>query len=374
MEFMTGILHWLWKGVIVEMIIIKVMGGLGNQMQQYALYEKFRSMGKEAKLDISWFEDSVQQEHVLARRELELRLFEGLEFETCTPGEKRVLLGRGDFLGKIVRKINPKGYLYFQESDMYHPEIFSFTDRYLEGHWACEKYYQDILPVLRKKIRFPHSDINRQYMEKELNSQVIDNGRCENQIIDDYRNGKQITDNKTLIIEKIINKSKDSQKNIGSLNAEIRSRMESENSVSIHIRRGDYLDPVNARMFGGICTEEYYNAAEQYIRERVRNARFYLFSDDTAYLKEKYHGSEYTVIDWNKGRDSFYDMELMSCCKHNICANSTFSFWGARLNGAEDKIMIRPSKHKNSQTINPVVMQELWENWVLIDEKGSLWQ
>ena len=63
------------------MIIIKVMGGLGNQMQQYALYEKFRVLGRETKLDISWFEDEKQQEKVLAKRSLELRQFEGLQFE-----------------------------------------------------------------------------------------------------------------------------------------------------------------------------------------------------------------------------------------------------------------------------------------------------
>ena len=65
-----------------NMIIIRVMGGLGNQMQQYALYEKFRSLGKEAKLDISWFEDAAQQENVLAKRSLELRQFENLQFES----------------------------------------------------------------------------------------------------------------------------------------------------------------------------------------------------------------------------------------------------------------------------------------------------
>ena len=89
----------------------------------------------------------------------------------------------------------------------------------------------------------------------------------------------------------------------------------------------DSLDPENAAMFGGICTDSYYKSAEGYIRDRVTNPHFYLFSDAPAYLREHYKGEEYTVVDWNHGADSFYDMELMSCCKHNICANSTFSFW-----------------------------------------------
>lgn len=310
------------------MIIIKVMGGLGNQLQQYALYEKFRALGKETKLDISWFEDAAQQEKVLAKRSLELRQFDNLQFEKASREECEALLGKGalsgacglsgltGFLGKMKRKLNPASDKHFYETDMYHPEIFSFTDRYLEGHWACEKYYHDIMPLLREKIRFPESG---------------------------------------------------NPQNIRTM-----ERMEQENSVSVHIRRGDYLDPENAGMFGGICTDAYYETAMNYVREQLPDTHFYMFSDDPAYLKEHFQGAEYTIVDWNRGADSFFDCELMSSCRANICANSTFSFWGARLNGREDKITIRPAKHKNSQVIDPVRMHELWEGWVLVDEMGKV--
>ena len=199
---------------------------------------------------------------------------------------------------------------------MYHPEIFSFTDKYLEGHWACEKYYHDIMPLLQEKIRFPES--------------------------------------------------KNPQ------NLRTAERMEQENSVSVHIRRGDYLDPENAGMFGGICTDAYYEVAMAYVRERMPDVHFYLFSDDIPYLRQRFQGKEYSVADWNRGADNFYDIFLMSHCRANICANSTFSFWGARLNRTKDKIMIRPAKHKNSQVIDPAKMHELWEGWVLADEKGRV--
>lgn len=298
------------------MIIIRVMGGLGNQMQQYALYEKFKSLGKETRLDTSWFDNAFMQENVLARRSLELRLFDNLTFEACTPQERESLLGKEGLFSKLGRKLFPSKNKHFYESEMFHPEIFMFDDAYLEGHWACEKYYHDIMPLLQSKIIFPKND------------------------------------------------------NIQ--NNQLKSKMKSENSVSIHIRRGDYLDPENAAMFGGICTNNYYKSAEKYIRDRVTNPHFYLFSDDPAYLSEHYKGEEYTVVDWNHGADSFYDMELMSCCKHNICANSTFSFWGGRLNRTEKKIVIRPAKHKNSQQADPERMHELWENWVIIDEEGRI--
>ena len=309
------------------MIIIKVMGGLGNQLQQYALYEKFRSLGKEAKLDISWFEDEKQQEKVLARRSLELLLFDGLTFEKASRKEREALLGEDGgsgsglsgaaaFLRKVKRKLSPASDPHFYETDMYHPEIFSFENKYLEGPWACEKYYHDILPLLREKIRFP----------KSQNPE----------------------------------------------NARAAERMERENSVSVHIRRGDYLDPENAGMFGGICTDEYYETAMNQVREQLPDARFYMFSDDPAYLKKHFRGTEYTIVDWNHGADSFYDCWLMSHCRANICANSTFSFWGARLNPRTDKLMIRPAKHKNSQTIDPERMHALWEDWVLVDEEGRV--
>lgn len=309
------------------MIIIKVMGGLGNQLQQYALYEKFRSFGKEAKLDISWFEDEKQQEKVLARRSLELLLFDGLAFEKASRKEYEALLGEDGgsgsglsgaaaFLRKVKRKLSPASDPHFYETDMYHPEIFSFENKYLEGHWACEKYYHDILPLLREKIRFP----------KSQNPE----------------------------------------------NARAAERMERENSVSVHIRRGDYLDPENAGMFGGICTDEYYETAMNQVREQLPDVHFYMFSDDPAYLKKHFRGTEYTIVDWNHGADSFYDCWLMSHCRANICANSTFSFWGARLNPRTDKLMIRPAKHKNSQTIDPERMHALWEDWVLVDEEGRV--
>ena len=238
------------------MIVIRLMGGLGNQMQQYALYEKMRSLGKDARLDISWFEDEKQQEQVLARRKLELCMFDGLRFETCTEQERRRLTGGDGLTGRILRKLRLSGGKKFVESRMYHPEIFQLTDAYLEGFWACEKYYHDISELLQDKIRFP--------------------------------------------------------KSANILNEEIKKQILSENSVSIHIRRGDYLDPENAGMFGGICTDAYYEAAEKYVRERVERPHFFLFSDDTAYLREHYTGEEYTIVDWNKGEDSFFDMELMS--------------------------------------------------------------
>lgn len=298
------------------MIIVQVTGGLGNQMQQYAMYQKLLSMGKDAKLDISWFEQENRQRNVYARRELELNYFKNIKYETCTEEEKRKLAGNGSLGDKIKGKLFPGTKKIFYESEMYHPEIFGFEDKYLCGYFSCEKYYADIMEKLREQFVFPESGN---------------------------------PDNKRLA-----------------------GKMRAEESVSIHIRRGDYLDEENRAMFGNICTEEYYAGAVREMKQIYPSARFYIFSDDIAYAKEKYQGEEYTVVDANQGKDSFYDIWLMSNCKNNICANSTFSFWGARLNKGREKIMIRPTIHKNSQRFEPEKMHELWKDWVFIDNKGNI--
>ena len=300
------------------MIIIQVAGGLGNQLQQYALYRKFVRMGKEARLDLSWFDEVKQNngEAKVTSRNLELTCFDRLVYETCTREEKERLTGSDGLSGKLRRKLLPSTIHWFHESKMYHPEILSFEDMYLSGYFACEKYYSDILYDLREKIQFPPSG--------------------------------------------------------NSLNPELAQEMRECASVSVHIRRGDYLNEENRAMFGNICTDAYYRKAMELMKEEVPDAHFYLFSDDVSYVKQKYQGEEFTVVDINHGKDSFYDMWLMSNCRHNICANSTFSFWGARLNGNEGKIMIRPTIHKNSQVFRKEEMEELWQGWRFVSPEGKL--
>lgn len=300
------------------MIIIQVAGGLGNQLQQYALYRKLVRLGKEARLDLSWFHSLEEKKEAgkVTGREFELAYFDRLAYETCTREEREELIGAEGWKGKLRRKCFPFTVHWFHENKMYHPEIFSFENMYLSGYFACEKYYADILYDLREKIQFPISK--------------------------------------------------------NPLNREMAKEMQECDSVSMHIRRGDYLNPENKGMFGNICTPAYYQKAMEAIKEKVPNAHFYLFSDDSPYVKSNYTGRDFTVVDINDGKDSFYDIWLMSQCKHNICANSTFSFWGARLNPSEHKIMIRPTIQKNSQVFVKEEMEELWKGWKFISPEGVL--
>lgn len=128
-------------------------------------------------------------------------------------------------------------------------------------------------------------------------------------------------------------------------NLRILKDIRDNNSVSIHVRRGDYLSSTYASMFKSLG-REYYEAAVRIIRERVDNPKFYLFSDDPEYMKEAFDWLEpKEIVNINSGDNSFRDMQLMSNCKHNIVANSTFSQWGALLNDNAGHMTIYPSAY-----------------------------
>lgn len=116
------------------------------------------------------------------------------------------------------------------------------------------------------------------------------------------------------------------------------------NSVSLHIRRNDYLSDGYALGFGGICTPDYYHRATSYIQQRIVQPRFIIFSDDIGWCQNNLDIPEAVYVDCNYGSESWQDMFLMSQCKHNIIANSSFSWWGAWLNAHPDKIVIAPDK------------------------------
>lgn len=116
------------------------------------------------------------------------------------------------------------------------------------------------------------------------------------------------------------------------------------NAISLHVRRGDYLLAENVGSLGNICDKRYYQKAMDVINEKVENPVFYVFSDDIKWTIENIPLPENAVfVDWNRRQDSWQDMFLMSSCKHNIIANSSFSWWGAWLNNNENKLVIAPA-------------------------------
>ena len=135
--------------------------------------------------------------------------------------------------------------------------------------------------------------------------------------------------------------------------------IENSNSISLHIRRGDYLSEENIILYGNICTIEYYSMAISIIKEKTENAEFFIFSNDIKWVKENLQVDNSHYIDWNEKENSWQDMFLMSKCKHNIIANSTFSWWGAWLNQNPEKIIISPDRFFNKEDA-PDLIPDSW--------------
>lgn len=128
-------------------------------------------------------------------------------------------------------------------------------------------------------------------------------------------------------------------------NAELAGRIGQTMAVSLHVRRGDYVSDTKTNAAHGLCSLEYYRAAVLHIAKHVERPKFFVFSDDIAWVKTNLK-IDYPCryVDHNLGAESYNDMRLMSLCRHHIIANSSFSWWGAWLNPRADKLVIAPRK------------------------------
>lgn len=203
------------------------------------------------------------------------------------------------FFIKIIE--NPIDYCSFNSSYFKPTCKFQIYD----GFWQSEKYFKSIEPRLRNKFKF---DIQRLSTESLEYLKIIQNS----------------------------------------------------SSVSIHIRRGDYLNHENE--FGNICTVEYYIKAINYLKSKYIDLTFFIFTDDKDWVHTNFNINQSYIVDCNNGKDSWQDMCLMSNCKHNIIANSTFSWWGAWLNENPNKNVIAPEYWMNSVDCRDIIP----ENWIKI--------
>ncbi|OJV44762.1 MAG: hypothetical protein BGO29_09400 [Bacteroidales bacterium 36-12] len=136
-------------------------------------------------------------------------------------------------------------------------------------------------------------------------------------------------------------------------NIKLEEFISSNNSVSIHIRRGDFISNPRWRCtLGDICDIDYYTKAINIISSKTSNPVFIVFSDDIVWASKNLNLYGATYVDWNKGKNSYNDLHLMSLCKHNIISNSTFSLWAAWLNTNKNKLVVTPSKWRNKHNDN----------------------
>ncbi len=292
------------------MIITKLIGGLGNQMFQYAAGKSLAiKKGVELKVDLSHLNKDAQG--VYTQRTYELNVF-NLKVAEATPEEISDFENLNSSKWKrLLQRNMPNMFAktYFSESgNKYHPAFETLPKQvYLDGFWQSEKYFQAIRNILLKGFELKNEQ----------------------------------------------------SKNVQLLNAKIKSG----NSVSLHVRRGDYVNLPSANNFHGLCSMDYYQAAEKLLQEKIGDCDFFVFSDDIEWCKENLKlNSRMHFIEHNE--PACIDMYLMRTCKHNIIANSSFSWWGAWLNENANKLVISPEYW--FKTIKSIDIDILPANWITL--------
>jgi hypothetical protein len=293
------------------MIITHLKGGLGNQMFQYAaglaLAEKHHV---DLKLDLSFLETSKGSSE-FTKRNFDLEIFD-FNYHIASPSEIKLFTGKErTFLYRLRRKLFPssiKQKIYRYDQLNYDSGFAALgPDVFMDGYFQSPHYFLKAEDQIRSHFRFKNPATGR---NKELSGEI---GAC--------------------------------------------------NSVSIHVRRGDYLSPVNLSLFGNIATLDYYSKAILKMKAELTDPKFYVFSDDAEWVKQNIVvDAPVTYIDFNSGDNSFEDMRLMSLCRHNIIANSSFSWWGAWLNDNPSKKIIAPSRWINDpQCVVEDVIPASWQ-------------
>lgn len=292
------------------MIIVNLIGGLGNQMFQYATGRALSlRLSQPLRLDISGFDGyGLHQGFELSR------VF-ACNPEIATDDEIRDLLGWR--ASRVARRILLRpafrwlhgARLVVEPHFHYWPEIEGLSRNvYLAGYWQSEKYFSDASATIRTDFAF------RVPLSKQ--------------------------------------------------NAELAGSIVQTTAVSLHVRRGDYVSNAKANAAHGLCSLDYYRAAILHMAAHVERPEFFVFSDDIAWVKANLKiDFPCQYVDHNQGAESYNDMRLMSLCGHHIIANSSFSWWGAWLNPNMDKIVVAPKKwfatDKNVEDLYPA-------RWVMI--------
>ena len=154
-------------------------------------------------------------------------------------------------------------------------------------------------------------------------------------------------------------------------NKKMLEQIKNTNSVSIHFRRGDYTKKRVADKYGS-CSVEYYKNASKIIADSISEPiTLFIFSDDINWVRNNVKFDFETVyVDINLAKQGYFDLELMKNCKHNIIANSSFSWWGAWLNENESKIVIAPKWWMKDVDTTSKNVDIIPESWLILDNKG----
>lgn len=289
------------------MIVIQLVGGLGNQMFQYATGRKLAlERNVELKLDISNYDHDAKRTYRLNKFNIIDTVASSKEIQELKRYDRLSLSTIPSFISERLKPYYRRHHVKEQHFE-YDPNLRDIgEDAYLSGYWQTEKYFSDIRDILRKE-----------FTPKER--------------LDD-------------------------------VNLEQLSRIFEKDSVSLHIRRGDYVTDPKTFQYHGICSIEYYQKGIGLVAKKIEDPHFFIFSDDMAWVKHNFPISyPHEFVSHNGEEKDYLDMILMLHCKHHIIANSSFSWWGAWLGEREDAMNIAPEQwFQNPSLENKDLLPESW--------------
>lgn len=264
------------------MILVQLKGGLGNQMFQYAAG---RSLALKYQAPLLLDTGSYEP------KQAGLYALNGLNIQAgiATPADLAAF--KQGTVGKVLNRVLPALYrrVYKEPHFEYDPRFFDTRPPvYLRGYWQSWRYFEAVQDTLRNDFTFaiPFS-------------------------------------------QNILNKA---------------AELQAGESIAMHFRRGDYTDATTAA-YHGICEPAYYDAAARYMLTRHPHAKFYIFTNDPAWVKDNLpEGIPYEIVSGELSHTQYEDLFLMSRCRHQVIANSSFSWWAAWLNTYEKKRVVAPAK------------------------------
>ncbi len=293
------------------LVIVKIYGGLGNQMFQYAFGRTISlKYNTQLYLDLSWFNELSES----TPRKFQLDLF-NTEYRIA---DKKILQQYKPLTFKVINtaliRLNI-GKLqlskYFVENNLaFNSSIDRIKDNcYINGYWQSEKYFINIKEIIKKEFKL-----------KECYHSHIDSS--------------------------------------------LLNSIKSSNSISVHIRRSDYTLKNNIDIHGTLPIS-YYEKSMEIISKNTKNPTYFIFSDDIDWVKKSIKNNN-SNINYITNNSNYVDFFLKSQCKHNIIANSTFSWWSAWLNNNENKLVIAPKNWYINQKFNKQTKDLIPESWIRI--------
>ncbi len=275
-------------------VITRLMGGLGNQLFQYAAGHALSTRLNVPLLVDRTFLDHRPSGMTWTPRELELdALRVPLTFATARD-VRRLRRPLDDRTYQRASRVLPflfADHTFRERRKGYDPHIEQVNAPiYLDGFWQNEGYFTSIADVLRNELFVPRDPPSQR-------------------------------------------------------NTELRDAMRSTKSASLHVRRGDYVSNSEASRFHGVCSVDYYVGSAELLARDQGVDHFFVFSDDPEWVRANIHLPQATTyVDHNTGRDGHWDLWLMKHCAHHIIANSSFSWWGAWLDPSPHKQVIAPAR------------------------------